>query len=261
MITLILGDSNFPKLIIKNLKKQKKKFFIIDLSKKNSFKKEKNSYRFSLGEFGSIINLIKKKRSRKVLFAGKIHKPNFSKLRLDLKGLFYIPGVIKASKLGDAAIIKSIINILKNEKIKVIKSNLFNPELTLDFGNYTKIKPNFLDRKSINRGVNFFKKSNNLDHLQAIVVKDSKIIAKENRHGTKKMLSGLKKKSNSILIKFPKNKQDLRVDLPTVGIQTLKDCKKFGLKGLVLKSKKNIFLDKEECIKFANNNKIFISIR
>ena len=208
-----------------------------------------------------MINLIKKKKSRKVLFAGKIHKPNFSKLRFDLKGLFYIPSVIKASKLGDAAIIKSIINILKKEKIKVIKSNLFNPELTLNFGNYTKIKPNFLDRKSINRGVNFFKKSNNLDHMQAIVVKDSKIIAKENRHGTQKMLSRLKKRSNSILIKFPKNKQDLRVDLPTVGIQTLKDCKKFGLKGLVLKSKMNIFLDKEECIKFANNNKIFISIR
>jgi DUF1009 family protein len=96
--------------------------------------------------------------------------------------------------------------------------------------------------------------------VQAIVIKDSKIIAKENKDGTKKMLSRLKKRSNSILIKFPKNKQDLRIDLPTIGIQTLKDCKKFGLKGIVLKSKQNIFLNKDECIKFANRNKIFISI-
>ena len=261
MITLILGDSNFPKLIIKKLKKKKKNFFIIDLSKKNLFKKEKNSYRFSIGKFGSMIDLIKKKKSKKVLFAGKIHKPNFSNLKLDLKGIFYLPSVIKASKLGDAAIIKSIINILKKEKINVIRSNFFNPELTLNSGNYTKLKPNILDDKSIDKGINFFKKSNNLDHVQAIVVKDTKIIARESNEGTKKMLSRLKKNSNSILIKFPKNKQDLRIDLPTVGIQTLRDCKKFGLKGLVLKSNKNIFLDKKECIKFANNNNIFISIR
>ena len=260
MITLILGDSDFPKLIIKKLKKEKKNFFIIDLSKNNSFKKEKNSYRISIGKFGSMINLIKKKQSKKVLFAGKIHKPNFSKLRLDLKGILYLPGIIKAAKLGDAAIIKSIINILKQEKIKVIGSNFFNQELTLNRGNYTKLKPSLLDAKSIIKGISFFKKSNKLDHVQAIVIKDSKIIAKENKAGTKKMLSRLKKRSNSILMKFPKNKQDLRIDLPTIGIQTLKDCKKFGLKGIVLKSKQNIFLNKDECIKFANRNKIFISI-
>ena len=74
------------------------------------------------------------------------------------------------------------------------------------------------------------------------------------------MISKLKKKSGGILIKLPKLKQDLRLDLPTVGFNTLKDCKKFGLKGLVLKSKKNIFLDKEKCINFANKNKIFIKV-
>ena len=107
MITLILGDSKFPNLIIESLKRKKKDFFIIDLSKKNIFSKEKNSFRFSIGKFGSMINLIKNKKSKKVLFAGKIHKPNFSKLRLDLKGILYMPSVIRASKLGDAAIIKS----------------------------------------------------------------------------------------------------------------------------------------------------------
>jgi DUF1009 family protein len=50
------------------------------------------------------------------------------------------------------------------------------------------------------------------------------------------------------------------MDLPTIGLQTLKDCKKYGLKGIVLKSKKNIFLDKAKCIIFANKNKIFIKI-
>jgi len=74
------------------------------------------------------------------------------------------------------------------------------------------------------------------------------------------MLSRLDKKSEGILIKLPKKKQDLRIDLPTIGLETLKDCKKYGLKGIVLKSKKNIFLDKAKCISFANKNNIFIKI-
>jgi UDP-2,3-diacylglucosamine hydrolase len=74
------------------------------------------------------------------------------------------------------------------------------------------------------------------------------------------MLSKLKKASGGILIKFPKKKQDLRIDLPTIGLNTLKDCKKYGLKGIVLKSKKNIFLDRSKSINFANKNKIFIKI-
>ena len=70
----------------------------------------------------------------------------------------------------------------------------------------------------------------------------------------------LKKNSEGILIRLPKKKQDLRMDLPTIGLETLIDIKKYGLRGVVLQSKKNIFLDKLNCIKFANKNNIFINI-
>ncbi|WP_440634872.1 LpxI family protein [Candidatus Pelagibacter sp. HIMB1746] len=260
MIGLFLGDTDFPEIVLNKIKKLKKKYFIIDFSKNNKFKIDKNSYRISIGKFGKIINLIKEKKSKKVLFAGKIVKPNFTSLRLDLKGIYYMPSVIRASKIGDAAIIKSIINILANEGIKVISSIYFNPELSLKKGNYTKTKPNRSDNNSIKNAKNYFNRINSLDHIQALVIKDEKIIAKEGRQGTKKMLSKVKKNSKGILIKLPKNKQDLRMDLPTVGLQTLKDIKKHGLKGLVLKSKKNIFLDRKQVINFANKNKIFIKV-
>ena len=261
MIGLFLGDTDFPNLVLQKVKRLKKKYFIIDFSKKNKFAKEKNSYRISIGKFGKIISVIKKNKSNKVLFAGKIAKPKFSTLRLDFKGFYYMPSVIKAAKLGDAAIIKSIIKILNNENIKVISSIYFNPELAIKKGVYTKVKPTKLDNKSIDKGIRYLGKSNNLDHVQALIVKDGKILLKEDKKGTKKMMSKLKKKTEGILIKFPKKKQDLRIDLPTIGLKTLKDCKKFGVKGIVLKSKKNIFLDKKECIKFANKNGIFISIK
>ena len=75
------------------------------------------------------------------MFAGKVKKPNFSKLRLDFKGLYYIPRIIKSSKLGDAAILKEIIKILKQEKISTISSLTFNPELTLKKEVTQKLSP------------------------------------------------------------------------------------------------------------------------
>ena len=260
MIGLFLGDTDFSEIVLNKIKKLNKEYFIIDFSKNNKFKNDKNSYRISIGKFGKIISLIKNKSSRKVLFAGKIAKPKFSTLRLDFKGVYYMPSIIKAAKLGDAAIIKAIIKILENENIRVISSISFNPELGVKTGNYTKLKPNLNDMNSIKKGIIYFNKLNNLDHVQAVIVKDNNILAIEDSQGTKKMLSKLKKKSEGILIKLPKKKQDLRMDLPTIGLHTLKDCKKYGLKGIVLKSKKNIFLDKDKCLSFANKNRIFIKI-
>ena len=180
MIGLFLGSTDFPKKVLDKIKKKKKKYFIIDLTITNSFKKNKNSYFISIGKFGKILKLIKEKKCKKVLFAGKIDKPKISTLKLDVKGIYYLPRIIKASKLGDAAILKELIKIFK--------------------------------------------------------------------------------KPGGILIKFPKKKQDLRADLPTIGLDTLKDCKKANLKGVVLKSNQNIFMDKVKCISFANKNKIFIKV-
>ena len=78
------------------------------------------------------------------------------------------------------------------------------------------------------------------------------------------MLKKCKSKKNinsGVLVKFPKKKQDLRIDLPTVGLKTLTRCKSAGLKGIVLKSKQNVFLEQKKCIKFANNNRMFIIVK
>jgi len=264
MIGLFFGNTDFPKQILKNIKKNKIKYLIIDLSKNNSFKKDPHSISIAIGQLGKIFDALKVNKCKKVLFAGKINKPKFSSLKMDLKGFYYLPTIMKAAKLGDAAILKCIIRILIKEKIKVISSIAYNPELALSRGTYTKAKANKEDLLSINKGIKSLGKLNPYNHIQALVIKGSNVISKETSKGTKKMLMLLdknkNKKTKSILIKFPKKKQDLRVDLPTIGLDTLKDCKKAGIKGIVLKSKKNIFMDKSKIINFANKNKIFIKV-
>jgi len=263
MIGLFLGEKKLPIKIVNKLKKRKIKYFIIDLTKKNKFKKDRNSFFISIGKFGKILDLINSKKCNKVLFAGNILKPKISSLKLDLKGIYYMPRILKASKLGDAAILKELIKILAEHKIKVIKLNFFNPELTISKGNYTNLKPNKFEISVIKKGINYLNKLNAYNHTQGIILRNGNVVSKETSRGTKKMLQSLRKTKNSncILIKFPKKKQDLRVDLPTVGLDTLKDCKKVSINGIVLKSNKNIILDKKECIDFANKNNMFINVK
>ena len=108
MIGLIFGDTDFPKEILKTVKKRKIKYLIIDLSKSKKFKQDRKSYSVSIGQFGKIINILKENSCKKVLFAGKVNKPNFSKLRLDFKGIYYIPRIIKASNLEMLQFLKKL---------------------------------------------------------------------------------------------------------------------------------------------------------
>jgi len=264
MIGLIFGETNFPKEILKKVKKKSLKYLIIDLTEKKKFNKDKNSYPVSMGQVGKILKILTDNKCKKVLFAGRVKKPSFTKLKLDLKGIFYISRIIKSSKLGDAAILKEIIKIFKREGIKTLSSLIFNSDLALKKGTYSKIKPNKEDKIDINKGISVLAKLGKYNFTQGTVIRNNKIIAIEGKGGTAKMLKKSKSKkfrNNGILIKFPKKKQDLRIDLPTIGLETFKQCKLSGLKGVVLKNNQNVFLEKKKCINFANKNKMFIKVK
>ena len=263
MIGLIFGETTFPKEILKKIKRRKLKYLIIDLTKEKVFKKDKCSFSISIGQFGKIINILRENNCKKVLFAGRVKKPNFSRIRLDLKGVYYIPRIIKSSRFGDAAILKEIIKILNQEKIKTISSLSFNPELTLKKGSYSKLKPNKNDKADIKKAIQTLNNLGKYNFSQGTVVRNKKIVAIEGRGGTQKMLMKCKDKRfkrTGVLVKFPKKKQDLRIDLPTVGLKTFVQSKSAGLKGIVLKSKQNVFLEKNKCIKFVDKNKMFIKV-
>jgi len=72
MIGLFLGDTDFSEEVLKKIIKLNKKYFIIDFSKNNKFKRNKNSYKISIGKFGEIINLIKKKKPKKFYLLEKL---------------------------------------------------------------------------------------------------------------------------------------------------------------------------------------------
>ena len=264
MIGLIFGETNFPIQILKRIKRKHLKYLIVDLTKRRKFKKDRYSHTVSIGQLGKIIKIFKENKCRKVLFAGKVKKPNFSKLKLDFKGIYYIPRIIRSSKLGDAAILKEIIKILKQEKITTVSSLTFNPELALKKGNYSRVKPNKEDKIDIKKAITTLSRLGKYNFSQGAVVRNRKVVAIEGRGGTQKMLKRCKSKkfrNKGVLVKFPKKKQDLRIDLPAIGLKTLTQCKSAWLKGIVLKSMQNVFLERKKCISFANKNKMFITVK
>ena len=123
--------------------------------------------------------------------------------------------------------------------------------------------PNNDDKKDIKKAISTLSKLGKYNFSQGIVVRNNKVVSIEGKNGTKKMLKkcrSKKYKNKGVLVKLPKKKQDLRIDLPTAGLETLNQCKAAGIKGIVLKSKQNVFLERNKSIKFANKNKMFIIV-
>ncbi len=109
-----------------------------------------------------------------------------------------MPRIIKASKLGDAAILKEIINILNQQGIKAINSLNYNPELSLKKGNYTKLKPNTDDKFDIDKAINILNKQGKYNFSQGTVVRNEKVIAIEGKGGTEKCSKNVKIKNLKI---------------------------------------------------------------
>ena len=265
MLGLIVGESSLPNFVINKLLKKNIEFLILDLTKSNIYKRYKNSYSLKITELGKAISILKKNNCKNVIFIGKVERPEISLLKFDRKALFYLPRLFSAFKKGDGNILKEIIKIFKENKLNVVNSMKFTPELIFKDKSINKLKINNTDKSSISKGVKIIKSLSKFDIGQSVVINNGYVLAIEGPEGTdetiKRSLHLSKKyklKNKSILIKFPKANQDLRIDLPTIGFDTIKNCIKANIKGIAVKRSQNIILDKDKIINLVKKNNFFI---
>ena len=265
MLGLIVGESSLPNFVINKLLKKNIEFLILDLTKSYIYKRYKNSYSLKITELGKAISILKKNNCKNVIFIGKVERPDISLLKFDTKALFYLPRLFSAFKKGDGNILKEIIKIFKENKLNVVNSMKFTPELIFKDKSINKLKINNTDKSSISKGVKIIKSLSKFDIGQSVVINNGYVLAIEGPEGTdetiKRSLYLSKKyklKNKSILIKFPKANQDLRIDLPTIGFDTIKNCIKANIKGIAVKRSQNIILDKDKIINLVKKNNFFI---
>ena len=256
-LALIGGDNDLPLSAYSSLKKKYKNFIYINLSIGNQKQllNKSNVYNLKLFELEKCIDLLSSKKIYNLCFLGTVNRPDFSKLKLDKVLSKYINNLITASKEGDGKILSSVIDIFLAEGF-VTKSftDIFPNEYLLD-KSYLDIS--FSEKKDVNKGIALLNSLSKYDNAQACVISNGYILSIEAVEGTDKMLSRIKSIKNKIsrnivegcLVKIPKTKQSLNIDLPTVGVNTLELMFKSKLNVLAVSKQSTIVVEKDKFYK------------
>ena len=166
---------------------------------------------------------------------------------------------------GDGELINKIIEIFKYNSIEIIDPRILLEKSLCNrkFNNLSRFK-NKINKKEIQEYMLLAKNFGKTDKGQAIIIGDGKIVLSEDANGTDHLIKKFIFKENfkfSCLVKASKPNQDIRVDLPTIGPQTIKNMIKVGINGIIVEEKKT-FIDKPNITYYLikNNNILFYAL-
>jgi hypothetical protein len=215
----------------------------------------------SLGKLGRMIETFQKAQVTEVAMAGAVAKTKlFSKIRPDWKAVRLLARMLHKK---DDAILRAFTEELEAHGIQVRPSTLFLPELLAPPGILTRRRPNARERRDIIFGWNLAKEIGKLDIGQCILVRDQAVLAVEAIEGTDETIrrGGGLGKSEVVVVKVCKPHQDLRFDVPAVGLQTIETMKEVGASVLVVEADRTLMFDREKMIQAANDARIAILSR
>jgi UDP-2,3-diacylglucosamine hydrolase len=254
-IGLIAGSGKFPILIAETAAKKGLKIVAVAHRGETDPELEKKVSSVTwvgLGQFGHLLEAFKLRGINKVLMAGGINKTNmFKNLRLDLKGMA-IAG--KLLVFHDDDILRAVAHELEKEGIRVVSSAIYLPELLAPEGCFTKRRPSKEELTDIEFGWEMAKELGRLDIGHCVVVKRKTVLALEAIEGTDKTIlrGGELAHKGAVVIKVCKPDQDLRFDLPAVGLTTIRTMSRVKASALAIESGKTLVFDKEAMIRLAN---------
>ena len=260
VVGIISGEGEFPLILARSLKKRGYKVVAVCFSnaQEKLLKTEVDRvYTLKIGQLGKLIKVFKKEKAKELVFLGKIDKSKALKVGIpDLKA-FFLWRRLKTRE--DNSILKAVADELEKEGFVVKGASEFLQEFLVEEKIYTKRKPNKQEWEDIAYGFKIAKKIGELDIGQCVVVKDKMTVAVEAMEGTDRtILRAGELKKDCVVVKVAKPIQDLRLDLPVVGLNTVKTLVEAGAKVLAIEAGKCFFLQQEEAIKLANKHKISI---
>jgi DUF1009 family protein len=255
-IGLIAGNRKFPLIVSQEAKK--KNFYIIAVAIRGDtstrLKKFVDKiYWIGLDGFTRMFEIFKQEGVSKVLMAGQISPHRlFSKEIEKNEAIKNLLASLRDKKAD--TIFGAIAEKLKERELELLDSTTFIKDLMPKKGTLTKHEPNFLDWEDIYFGFDLAKEIAYLDIGQTIAIKSKAVVAVEALEGTDNLISRAAKISRGgfILVKVSKPKQDMRFDIPVVGLNTIKNLIKAGARCLAIEAEKTLFIDLEESLKLAN---------
>ncbi len=260
---VIAGSGLLPELLARALKNP----FIVGLSDDCGSWIDKYDYcRIEITHLGSVLAALRGANVDTLLLAGGVKiRPHFTTFRLDWTTIKLLPTLFLALRKGDDGLLRTVIQWFEQRGFFVIGAHEVLPELLTPYDCITKRGPSQKDEISIVYGIDAALDLGAKDIGQAAVAKNENILALEQADGTAAMLKRLAAASSSdanliggVLVKFAKPGQDLRVDLPSIGPDTVDQAHAAGLSGVVLEADNSLILDRKEVVRRANALGMFI---
>ncbi len=197
-----------------------------------------------LGAAGAAIKRFRAEGCDALVMAGWVRRPSLSELRPDWWTVRFF-AASGADALGDDGLLKALLVALEKEGFTVIGADEIVPELLMPLGVVAGGEPTQDIRNDIAAAVSAARDLGRRDLGQGAVVRDGKIIAEEAADGTDAMLKRLTEAGNKggVLAKVLKPGQERRVDLPTIGPETVRNAARAGLSGIVVDAGNAFLMD------------------
>ena len=221
-----------------------------------------------VAELGKGIRALRDAGCESVCLAGIVSRPDFRNLKPDLRGLAALPGVIAAARQGDDHLLSFLVGEFEREGFVVEGADQVADDLRLGKGPIGQHSPRPSDSLDIERALVAARTIGRLDAGQSAVSCDGLILALEAQEGTDAMLGrvaglpnvlrGSQSDRRGVLAKACKPDQERRVDLPTIGPETVLRAADAGLAGIVGEASLILVLDRRAVIELADERGIFV---
>ena len=259
---LIAGNGRFPFLVLEGARSQGIDMTVIAIKEEADPELAKQAQRVhwvSLGELSRTIELLHQEGVARAVMAGQVkHNKIFSSIRPDwklAKLLFALP------RKNTDALIGAVAKVLEAEGIHLVDSTLFLKPLVPEAGVLTGRSPNQREAADIAFGLSLARHIASLDIGQTVVIADQACVAVEAMEGTDETITRASRIVSGkplVVVKVSKPRQDMRFDVPVVGLPTVATMKAAGATALAVDAQRTLFFDRTELIAAADEAGIAI---
>ena len=215
-----------------------------------------------VGEAGKILRILKENGCDAVVFAGVVRRPDFKTLKADWRGAALLPKVISAATRGDGALLSVLVDTVESEGMFVIGAEEATQDIAAPAGALGAYAPDEAEFADLRKAAAVIQALGPFDVGQGAVVANGLVLAIEAAEGTDAMLDRCAQFAGEercgVLVKRPKPGQELRIDLPVIGPETVRRASAAGLAGIAVEAGVALIIDREELVKGADSAGLFV---
>ena len=253
---LIAGNGRFPFLVLEGARSQGIEMAVLAIKEEASpelAQAAKRIHWVSLGELSKAIELLQSEGVTRAVMAGQVkHNKIFSAIRPDWK---LAKLLLSLPRKNTDSLIGAVAKVLEDEGIQLVDSTLFLKPLLPDAGVLTRRAPNEHESADLAYGLGVARQIAAMDIGQTVVIADRACVAVEAMEGTDETMERAARFANGrplVVVKVSKPGQDMRFDVPVVGLPTVETMKRTGATALAIDAGRTLLFDRPKLIELAD---------